>query len=409
MKIVLYVNGFLPSVGGKELVVHHLATALGELGHAVRVLGPRGFFRHRKVRFAYPVHRWPGLHPASPELVLPAQLWLDMKIWGGDLIHAHNTYPCGYAAVRVARRLGVPLVITPHGADIQSIPHLGHGLRLDPEKDRKIREAVTHAALCTAISRNIEEELLACKVPPTRIRRIANGVDLPRFAKPHPPGIRHQLGLPDTARLMVSVGNYRPLKGQDHLVRAMPAILQAEPHAVLVVVGKGSHALQPLIDSLGVAHAVILAGVLYPPPSALVPMGGLTSEATQGDTLAELLHHSELSFSVGIDKNSEGLSLAVLESFAASVPVVATRISGNVDVVEDNSNGLLVEPDDPAPIAAAAVRVLRDTALQSRLKENARRTAERYSWRAIAESYVDVYREALALRNDASELVSDSQ
>ena len=62
LNIVLYVSNFLPKIGGREMVVFHLANALHEMGHKVRVLGPSGFWRNRNVQFDYPVHRWPTLH-----------------------------------------------------------------------------------------------------------------------------------------------------------------------------------------------------------------------------------------------------------------------------------------------------------------------------------------------------------
>jgi len=75
------------------MVVFQLARALTDIGHQVRVLGPSGFFTHRKVKFAFPVHRWPKLFGLFPEQIAGMSLSADLRLWGADVIHAHNTYP----------------------------------------------------------------------------------------------------------------------------------------------------------------------------------------------------------------------------------------------------------------------------------------------------------------------------
>lgn len=90
MKIVLYVSSHLPTVGGREIVVHYLAKAYKALGHNVRVLGPGGWWRNRNIT----LDRWPSLRGAFQERVWSLHLRMDAKIWGADVIHAHlPTHP----------------------------------------------------------------------------------------------------------------------------------------------------------------------------------------------------------------------------------------------------------------------------------------------------------------------------
>lgn len=397
MNIVLYVNSFLPVLGGKEFVVHHLANALVRLGHRARVVGPAGFWKHRKQRLAYPVHRWPSLHGRLKEHVAVTQLMLDTALWGCDIVHAHTTYPNGYAAVGLKRARNLPLVITPHGADIQSIPEIGHGRRLDPVLNRKIMHAVQRAELVTAISRNVEVGLLDAGADQARIRPIPNGVDLERFMRPESSRlrIRNWLGVEPDARLIVTIGRYSSRKGQDYIVRAMPAILRAEPMTRLVIVGNGTDELKPLIAEMGLEGKVVLTGGITPTPEILVRTGPPREE--DEDPLADLLCSSELYVSAGIQNNAEGLSLAVLESMAAGLPIVATAISGNTDVVTHGVNGFLVEPASESGLADAIVEVLRQPGVQGGMREKSRETAAKYAWVNIARQYLDVYQEAIAL------------
>ncbi|MBK9132736.1 MAG: glycosyltransferase family 4 protein [Gammaproteobacteria bacterium] len=394
MNIILYVNSFLPTLGGREFVVHYLADALCKLGHQARVVGPAGFWRHRHERFSYPVHRWPTLRGLMSDQVSLAKIALDTALWGADVIHAHNTWPTGYHAIRLRKLRRYPLVITPHGADIQSIPEIGHGLRLDPVVNQKIMYAVKNADIVTAISDNIKSALLDAGAVPERIRMIPNGVDLMRYQRPSTTDIRSWLGVEPDSRLIVTIGRYNPRKGQDYLIRAMPKILAREPRARLVIVGNKTEALAPLIIELGLEKKVVLTGGISPSRAILEAGSGPTVEP---DYLAELLRAGELYVSAGIQNNAEGLSLAVLEAMASGLPIVATAISGNTDVVAHGVNGFLVEPANESILADAIVDVLRQPGVQSEMREKARETAAKYAWVNIARQYLDVYQEAVAL------------
>jgi teichuronic acid biosynthesis glycosyltransferase TuaC len=397
MKVVLYVNSFLPVLGGREFVVHYLADALRKLGHEARILGPSGFWKHRHLRFQYPVHRWPSLRGFMSGRVSMTHLALDTALWGCDVIHAHNTFPTGYHAVRLRSFRRYPLVITPHGQDIQSIPEIGHGLRLDPLLNQKIMFAVKNADVVTAISNNIGNALIDAGASPDRVRLIPNGVDITRFNRQPSPAIRQWLGVKPEARLIVTIGRYNPRKGQDYLVRAMPIILAKEPRAVLVIIGDKTEALSPLIKQLALDGKVVLTGGIRPSKSILTPGDKSPGQADEPDYLAELLCSSELYVSAGIQNNAEGLSLAVLEAMAAGLPVVGTAISGNTDVIVEGDNGYLVNPADESSLADGILRVLQQEPNQDRMRARARETSAQYDWIKIAHKYVETYQEAIKI------------
>jgi glycosyltransferase involved in cell wall biosynthesis len=94
---------------------------------------------------------------------------------------------------------------------------------------------------------------------------------------------------------------------------------------------------------------------------------------------------------------SEGISNSLLESMAAGVPVVATRVGGTPEVIEDGEHGLLVPPGDPQAVADAILAVLGDPELAARLSANGRRRArEEFSFEAVVRRTEDLYRELLA-------------
>lgn len=398
MNIVLYTSDFLPNIGGREVVVHHLARCYQNLGHTVRVLGPRGWRRRHKQRFQYPVHVWPGLQGLFPEQTALAHLWFDTRFYGCDVVHAHSTYPNGYVAARLKalskRFRDVPLVVTPHGEDIHVVPEIGFGQRLDPVQRPKIQYALDNANLITAISKGVEKSLFDANVDPAKIRRIPNGVDIDRFDKPQILNVREWLKFPPDARIVVTIGNYHPRKGQDVLIRAMSEVVASEPRARLVVIGTKTEALSPLIRELNLDKEVRLTGRLDVP----VPRPNAENDGgadAQADVVAAILKSSEMYVSAGTYEGAEGLSLAVLEALACGLPIVATRISGNVDIIADGENGLLVPPSEPGPLAERILRLLKDREMHAQMAENARATGRRYRWREIALQYLDVYQEAL--------------
>jgi glycosyltransferase involved in cell wall biosynthesis len=286
------------------------------------------------------------------------------------------------------------LVITPHGEDIHVVPEIGFGQRLDPEQRPKIESALQSADLVTAISRSVEQSLLDACVDSRKIRCVPNGVDVNRFEGLQRLDAREWLGLPPDARIVATIGNFHPRKGQDHLIRAMALVAQREPRARLVVVGIGTERLRPLVEELGLQRSVILAGRVEVPFQG----SGTDYEAEdRRDYVAALLRSSEVYVSAGVGEGAEGLSLAVLEALAAGVPVVATAISGNTDIIDDGQNGLLVPPGDPRLLAERILMLITDSELRGRMSEQARCTGRRYGWREIAARYLAVYEEARSI------------
>jgi len=385
LNIVLYVSNFLPKIGGREMVVFHLANELQDLGHKVRVLGPTGWWRYRKSKFNYPVHRWPTLRGYFAEQVNYLNLFLDTSLYGCDVIHAHNTYPTGYAALRLKEIKNIPLVITPHGVDIHTIPEIGHGLRLDDSLRPKIDRAAQGANLITAISTSVENAILDTGVSAKKIRMIPNGVNISRFNRQNTKDAREYFELQKETKLILTVGNYERRRGHEELIMAMPIILMSEPNARLVIVGKDTEILQPLISELNIKDEVILAGQIKPP----------SFEMVDGDKLADIYCSSDIYVSAGVNEGAEGLSLALLDGMAAGLQIVATDISGNRDIIKDGESGFLVPPGDVDRLAESLIKVLKDKELRNRMIAESKKTIEKFSWREIARQYIDVYRECI--------------
>lgn len=392
MRILLHVNSHLPSIGGRELVVHNLALQYLHKGHEVVVAGPAGFRRRHDDDYGYPVVRWPTIRkfPVFSRAV-------SFGAWGlthpaVDVIHSHATFPCGYVSELMRLLIGGVRVLTPHGEDINVIPEIGFGLRLDPARRRKIEFTVRNAEATTAISETILTSLLDSGAPAERLRVIPNGVDMARFDGTCKENIRSRLNLPLESRLVVSIGNYHPRKGQEVLVDAVRRVRRNLPNVVLVIVGRTSAQFCERVCASEDGAGTVFSGALA------VPKPGSDSE----DLLADLLRSADIYVSSSIDEGAEGLSLALLEGMAAGACPVVTNISGNRDVVQDNINGRLVPPGDSEALSGAIQSLLVDEVVRQRLSKQAQKTAESFSWSRVADQYLDLYGELLATASSRS-------
>jgi L-malate glycosyltransferase len=176
---------------------------------------------------------------------------------------------------------------------------------------------------------------------------LENGVDLDRFASVPAPARRGGIVT------VGAVGNLRPVKGMDVLVRAAARL----PGVRFLVAGEGDQRseLQSMIDSLGITPRFTLFGQVNDMPAFLadIDMAVLPSRA-------------------------EGMSNALLEFMAAGRPVVATRVGANAQVLEDGQHGLLVPSGHDEALANAIDQLVRDERLANRLADSARRHVEEH-------------------------------
>jgi glycosyltransferase involved in cell wall biosynthesis len=392
LKIVLLSNSYLPSLGGREIAVHQIARHLAKMGQQVRVVGPAGWIKNRKILFGYPVHRWPTLRGFFNEQVWFLQILLDVLIFGCDIIHAHNTYPMGYIASKLIKIFRRPLVVTPHGEDINVIPELRYGLWLNHKLRPKIRQGLKASDTVTAISSSVYASLIRVGVPPSKIRKIPNGIDFQRFKNAENFNVREWLNISSDSRLILTIGNYRPLKGQEYLIQSMPEILRKIPNAHLVIVGKNQEALTPYIKELGLGKNITLAGIINYPLHLKANTNKIDLKKTP-DRLASLLCSSDIYVSSSVDPNAEGLSIALLEAMASGLPVVATDIPGSREVIKNGREGFLVPVADFEALGEKIAMLLGDRDLHLKIRQNVKAAIGSFDWNQIARKYIGVYRE----------------
>jgi glycosyltransferase involved in cell wall biosynthesis len=192
-------------------------------------------------------------------------------------------------------------------------------------------------------------------LPEGLVTTVHNGLDLaPFLAGGDRAAVRARYGVPADALLFGLAARFAPQKALEVLVEAAASVLAQEPRAWLVIAGDG-----PLLETVRTkARATGVRGrMLFPGFETDVP--GLLSALDVYVTSSV----------------TEGLSLALVEATAAGVPIVATNVGGNPEVVADGVTGTLVAPGKAAPLAAGIARLLKDPGLRRRMGEAGRARA----------------------------------
>jgi teichuronic acid biosynthesis glycosyltransferase TuaC len=284
-----------------------------------------------------------------------------------DLIHAHTICPDGFAAARIGRQMGVPVVCTVHGADINVYPHR---TRLTGLVTRK---AISSVDVVITVSAALKDRTLALGTPKREIRVIPNGVDLRRFDPIDRSQARAELGLPKDRKILVYASRLDEAKGLSYLLAALKKVLKHNNQGLLVLVGDGPYRqrVEQEAKELGLQDDVILAG---PRPHA---------EIVKWMCACDLVVQPSL---------TEGSPLSVYEALACGRPMIASRVGGIPELITGDDYGLLVPPADAEALAEALLSGFRKEWDAARIRSH----GQEYTWGHVADQLISLYEEVLA-------------
>jgi glycosyltransferase involved in cell wall biosynthesis len=384
-----------PALGGSEKMAQRLVHALAATGHSVEVWTARRADAPASEQLEPSISVRRFLHGLSwgPLFGLTVFLQTAISLWKHrrrfDVIHSHQTSwgALGALAVRPWIRKPVLIRVASSGPlnDVKLIRERKGGSLLI----RLLGRADTIIALCRAAR---DEVVRYGQVPPERIRIVPNGVDLSQFDAASP-----EEAEPAT---LLYVGRLHPIKGVDLLLRALAHLRRTHPEARLLILGDGEARddLESLASTLGLTTAT------DPEAGAHVRFLGLQDDPRPYYRCAGV---------VVLPSRTEGMSNVLIEAMAASKPVVATAVGGNVDLLDpedrrstlpesaqtraiQGANGILVPPADPETLADGIRLLLDNPELARDLGGAARRYAEHHcALEAVAQRYLDLYRDRI--------------
>lgn len=351
--------------GGTQRLVIELCRRLRP--HAeimVSCLDGAGSWAHELTELGIPVSvlgRTPGFRPA-----LALRIRALARAHGAAILHCHHYSPFVYGALAALATPGLGLVYTEHGRLSDTPPA--------PRRRLANRVLARLPGRFFAVSESLRRHMVAEGFPAPRVAVIHNGID------PGPPPepaararARRLLGVPTGAVVFGTVARLDPVKDLESLLAGYARARAQLADSVLVVIGDGPerHRLQAHAQRAGLAERVRFAGAR--------------------DDVAALLP----AFTVYVNSSvTEGLSVTLLEAMAAGLPVVATRVGGNPEVVADGETGRLVPARAPAALAAAMCELGRDAALARRWGQAGRRRVQtHFAIEAMVQRYARIYAE----------------
>jgi len=357
-----------PRPGGANAHIRETYERLRELGHDVRIITapwgddpPAQDVIQIGQAIAVPYNGSVGRITLSARLEFLVTKILDRERF--DIIHHHEPL-VPLLSAQILDRATCPQVATFHAFGGFSFSYwLGRpiGKRYMSKLDGRI--AVSSAAR-HFISRYF----------PGDYRIIPNGVDVDFFANARPfPEYR------DGKTNILFVGRLEPRKGAMHLLRAYAELKPRRPRTRLIIAGRGPE----LGELRRFVHRSGLSDVLF---------------AGRVDDIDKARFYKTADVFSAPSTGQESFGIVLLEAMAAGTPVVASDIHGYKKVVQRNVSGLLVEPKDPAAIAAAIERLIAEPDLRARLGSAAATRAHEFDWKHVTEQLVSFYREVIDAR-----------
>lgn len=382
MRILLFSDTYPPQVNGVATSVQTLARGLVRRGHAVLVctISPKGGASVLDDE-AFPVIRLPGAPLLlSPEVRLANPyggtcLHLVQR-FAPDVIHCHTPFGIGWQGAHAAQVCGIPFIGTHHtlfGAYIAAYSHLGRQMNrpLAALARRYVAGFYNHCDLVSYASQFLADDLLA------------GGMNRPMVMVPNP--LNTALFHPLTALVprpagearLIYCGRLAPEKNLPHLVRLVEPVLARFPGAVLEIVGDGPSrvSLEALVQQRGLAARIHFTGWLH------------------GEELAAHVANSTVCVSASVTENQP---MALLESLACGVPVVALAAAGIPEIIEQGHNGFLVHPADRSGQFSQRIgEILLDPTLRERMSQAASRSVQHFTSETALHATLGSYQQAI--------------
>lgn len=261
-----------------------------------------------------------------------------LKMYNPDVIHTHGLR-ANLAGRLAGRAKGVPVVTTVHSAisrDYANALKQFWAPRID-----NLTLSLTDRFI--VVSEAIKEDLVNRGMPPENISIVYNGVDIPGERPPSSDG-RTRIGLYAEQFVVGTVARLEPNKGIKYLIRAAKELKPKLANVKVVVIGAGRdrQELERESERLGLTDIIDFLGFREDARSLMTSFDVFT--------LPSLM---------------EGFALVVIEAMAAGIPVVASKVGGVPEIIQDGRNGLLVEPGDPRSLAEAIFKLQESPDLRS--------------------------------------------
>ncbi|WIG57749.1 MAG: hypothetical protein OJF49_000494 [Ktedonobacterales bacterium] len=388
MRVMIFSDTYPPQVNGVATCVETLARSLARDGHTVMVCTAGG---HRSraggdepfavVRLrAVPLPLYSDFTLASPVGITLMRLVARFR---PDVIHCHTPFSIGWQGARAAKLHGIPLIGTHHtlfGEYVDAYSRFGHQVnqRISALIRRYVATFYNQCDLISCASHYLVRDVIAGGLHRPAII-VPNPVDTGRF---HPIA-RSKNRSKRSAVKMLYFGRLAAEKNLPHLLDLTEPVLRRNPNAVFNIAGDGpmmGH-LKAQAQGMGLDGRIRFLGWM------------------RGDALAKQVAGSDICVSASLTENQP---MALLESLACGVPVVALAAAGVPEIIEDGYNGFLASPDDTTGVFARSLeRLVREPKLRLEMSASAYESAQAYSHEACLRATLCSYEQTMELAGEA--------
>jgi len=387
MKVLLVSRGVFPVPiqygAGAEAHMYNLANAIATFGyevHYVTNVSPQGWFHKNIVLHVIKSSKilpnktflaWTFCHASGNLRALKGALKaLKNENYSFDVIHTHGNLS---SLLLSYAKKNIPLVYTVHDNPPYSCQYSSLQETLIRHTAFNFIDSKTwrHADHIIAVCKALRDEIMERKVPSAKISVISNGIDdeflRESNVKKSSAVLREKYGI--TGHYCLYVGRLIPRKGLDYLLYALKKVCDVK----CAIVGEGPQRehLFSLTRTLELQDRVIFTG--YAPKE-------------------DLKHFYAAADFFVLPSLAEGLPLVVLEALATGTPIIASKVAGIPDIIQEGYNGLIVPPKDVELLAAAIQKLAYTPDIQKKMSAHARQTvSQEFSWKSIAKEVLRVY------------------
>ncbi|MDX1932661.1 MAG: glycosyltransferase family 4 protein [Capsulimonadales bacterium] len=392
--------------GGTETVILETSKRILAAGHSTAIVCPNALAdRDGEEIGGVPVRRFSYFYPYLG-LSSEAKVLMDKK--GGnlfsfplmgellrwpelDLIHLHTLKRTGGIGRYVARRRGIPYVVSLHGG-VFDVPVAEAATFTEPTRgafewgkalgwwvgsNRVLADAA--CILCVGDS---ERKATGERYPGNRVEWLPNGVDVRRFACGDGPAFRARFGIPADAFVVLTVGRIDGQKNQLLPVRALKELRRIQPRTHLLLIGPVTNPAYRQQLEQEIRERELGAQV------TLIP--GLDNA---GNDLTDAYHAADLFL---LPSMHEPFGIVILEAWAAGLPVLASHVGGIPSFVENGTDGILFAPSEEREFTESYAGLAKNADLRRRIAEAGRKKAtEHFDWDRITSRLLNIYAEVI--------------
>ncbi len=371
---------YFPTIGGGQIHVEKLASALNTMGNDVAIVAEKNpfYLKSREIIKEIVVSRAP-----LRSLKYLLSFWyvlvgfLEYLRFRPDIIHSHFAIPSGLISIIISKIVRKPCVITVHGIDILKDHEAQYGIRLIPFMDFILKFTLRNATLIISCSEFVRNELKKLNLVDEKIKVIPNGIEniehKLNFSREKSNEYRSELNIHTNQKILFTPRRLIPKNGLHYLLRSMDSVIKNRKDIKLLIAGKGPQLteLLKIKEEMGLQKNVKFLGEV------------------DADLLEKLYIASDI---IVLPSLIEAFGLVVLESMAYSKPIIAFDSGGPTELILENHTGIIVENRNVEQLSESILNLFQSPSLLEEFKKNSQKNIKKYDWNIIANSVIESYK-----------------